>query len=202
MALRDPNALLVALRQRADQLLAGAGEPAALLGNIDGVAASGLGHAVQLGGEQQIFVDVELAIQRRRFRQIADLGLGASRVIEQIDAANADRAAGGREIAGQHLHGRGFAGAVGAQETEHFPAFELEIDAVDCGMGAETAREPARGDRGDRLLIGHRRCAIRCGVLWCAQNIPNMWSFMKQRALFFFTFTDLSCGGRNRPFTL
>jgi hypothetical protein len=54
----------------------------------------------------------------------AYLGLGGS--IDQIDAADADFAAAWREIAGQHLHRRRFAGPVGTQQAEHFSAPEFE----------------------------------------------------------------------------
>ena len=37
-------------------------------------------------------------------------------------------AGAGREIAGQHLHGGGLAGAVRAQQTEHLAATQVEVD--------------------------------------------------------------------------
>jgi hypothetical protein len=36
-------------------------------------------------------------------------------------------AAGGCEVAGQHLHGGGLAGAVRSQQTEHFPRFSSSV---------------------------------------------------------------------------
>ena len=96
-----------------------------------------LGYAVQPGGEHQVLVDIEFAVQRRGFRQIADVRFGRGGMLEQVDAADADGAGRRRKIAGQHLHRRGFAGAVGPEKAQHFAAPQFEADAVDCGMGAE-----------------------------------------------------------------
>ena len=57
------------------------------------------------------------------------------------------------EEAGQHLHGRGLAAAVGAEEAEDLAAPDLEADVVDGGEIAEPARQSFGDDRG-RTVVG------------------------------------------------
>ncbi len=49
---------------------------------------------------------------------------------------------GRRQQTGQHLHGRGLAAAVGAEEAEDLAALDRERDLVDRREVAEAAREP------------------------------------------------------------
>ena len=65
--------------------------------------------------------------------------LAGDRLFQQIDAADADFAGTRRQIAGQHLHGGGFAGAVGAEQAEHFAAPHFQVDPVDGGVRTEAA---------------------------------------------------------------
>ena len=57
----------------------------------------------------------------------------------EIDAENFDAAGAGREQAGEHFDGRGFAGAVGAEEAEELSRSDAQIDAVDGHEFAEAA---------------------------------------------------------------
>ncbi len=54
-----------------------------------------------------------------------------------IDSGNAHTARRRREITCDDLHGRGFAGAVGAQESKDFPFGDCQIDAANRGDRAE-----------------------------------------------------------------
>jgi hypothetical protein len=92
-------------------------------------------------GKAQVFGDVQFAVQRRGLRQVADARLGRHRLIEQIDAADADFAGARRQIAGQHLHGRGFAGAVRPEQAQHLAMPYLKVKPADCGMFAVAARK-------------------------------------------------------------
>ena len=56
-------------------------------------------------------------------------------------AVDADFAAGGDQDAGEHLDRGGFSGAVGADVTDHFAAFDCEADAIHGGDGAVIADE-------------------------------------------------------------
>ena len=122
--LRDADALLVALRQRADESVAHVDEAAAVAGPDDGGGDIRTRHAVQLRGDGQVFVDREVAVERRRLGQVTDAGLRGRRLFEEVDAADPDLARRRREVAGQHLHRRGLAGAVRAEKAQDFAAGE------------------------------------------------------------------------------
>src|SRR5258708_38776004 len=53
---------------------------------------------------------------------------------------------GGRQEAGEHFDGSGFARAIGAQKTEELAGRDLEIDFVHSGEAAEAPRELVRRD--------------------------------------------------------
>ena len=99
------------------------------------------GNAVQAGVKFQIGADGEFFVQRERLRHVADPHAG-------FDVARFDGAAekfgaslGGWEQAGQHLHRRGLAAAVGAEEAEDLAALDPEADVIDGGEIAEPARQ-------------------------------------------------------------
>ena len=72
------------------------------------------------------------------------MSLASTRLAEQQRLAFARR-----QQAGQHLHGRGLAAAVRADEAEDLAAFDGEAHPIDGGEIAEAAGEVARDD--DRL---------------------------------------------------
>jgi hypothetical protein len=96
---------------------------------------------VQACGKAQILVDRELAIQRRVLGQVADVPFRGHRPVDQIDAADRDAARAGREIAGQHLHRGGLAGAVGPEQPQNFTASQGQIDFADRRVRTELTRK-------------------------------------------------------------
>ena len=68
---------------------------------------------------------------------------GVERLAEQQRFACARR-----QQTGQHLHGRGLAAAVRADEAEYFAALDGEVDPIDGGEIAEAAGQVARDDTG------------------------------------------------------
>ncbi len=52
--------------------------------------------------------------------KVAQAQFGGFRLIQQIETVDFNLPGAGCEIAAQHLHGSGFARAVGAQKTEYF----------------------------------------------------------------------------------
>jgi hypothetical protein len=71
------------------------------------------------------------AIGRRALGQVADAALGLQRLCFDVEAADADAALGGGQEAGDHLHRRRLAGAVGTQEAEDFAGADGETHLVD-----------------------------------------------------------------------
>ena len=65
----------------------------------------------------------------------------------------------GRQQAGQHLHGRGLAAAVGAEEAEDLAALDAEAHVVDGDEIAEAHRQIPRLD-GDLAVVRRARGGI------------------------------------------
>ena len=63
-------------------------------------------------------------------------GTDAVAALEKLPKAESVKCRG--EKAGDHPHGGGFPGTVGAEEAEHFPFFDREAHPVDGGDGAES----------------------------------------------------------------
>ena|ERR1044071_4820934 len=83
--------------------------------------------------ESEIFAGGEVVEERKILRHHANPAFdlkSLSRVAE-ILAEKPDGAASGREQAGEHLDGGGFAGAVGAEETIETARFNPEIELID-----------------------------------------------------------------------
>jgi hypothetical protein len=103
--------------------------------------------AAQRRGQRQV-------LPRRRARdEAADIGAVpdplayAARVAPRVDAADDDRAAGGRQYAGQRAQRRGLAGAVAADECDRGAGPYRQVQPVDRADVAELDGEP--GDLGD-----------------------------------------------------
>ena len=109
-----------------------------------------LGQMKKAGMKKEVLPHGEFAVERERLRHEADAP--ADRQVAGIDrpSAHLGLSLAGRQQSGQHLHGRGLAAAVGAEEAEDFSALDGEADAIDGGETAETACQILRDD--DRSL--------------------------------------------------
>ncbi len=97
----------------------------------------------------------EAAEEGEAFGDDADLAFDFDGVGGGVEAENLDGAGGGREEAGEHLDGGGFAGAVGAEEAEELAGGDGEIDVLNGGEIAETTGEACGGDGGDHVWVKH-----------------------------------------------
>src|SRR5258708_996228 len=70
----------------------------------------------------------------------------------------------GRSEAGDHAHGGGLAGAVGAEESDDLPLLDGEGEVVNDGPGAVTLADRLEGDdRGRRTHDGNTKAPDRGG---------------------------------------
>ena len=106
----------------------------------------GDGEIEQLGVELEVPPDRELAIKRERLRHVADAFACRHVAGVEVPAEEQRFALGRGEQAGEHLHRRALAAAVGAEETEDLAALDAEADVIDRRELAETLREPLRLD--------------------------------------------------------
>ena len=121
-------------------------------------------HGEQMGVQHEVLMHRQFRIQREPLRHIAHAPargdvLGIDLVPKQRRAAFA-----GRQQAGQHLHGGGFAAAVGADETEDLAPADAEIDVVNGDEIAEAHGE-IRGLDGDFGIAAVRQRRNRHGPI-------------------------------------
>ncbi len=128
--LGNADALLEALGYVADQAPADFLQAATGFGLFARRAHLAARHAAQAGTEIEVFVDRQVAVQGRGFGQVAQLRLGAHRLLQHVDAADQDAPGTGRQGAGQDAHGGGLAGAVWAQKAQHLALDHAEADVA------------------------------------------------------------------------
>src|SRR5581483_10176615 len=80
---------------------------------------------------------------------------GGTRTAE-VDAGDAESAAGCRQEAAKHAEGRRLAGAVRPEQAEDLAARHLEADVVDCGERAELPDEILDLDRRASITLTSR----------------------------------------------
>ena len=103
---------------------------------------------------------------------------------EEVLTEDLDGAGGGREEAGEHLDGGGFAGAVGSEEAEELAGLDVEIDVVDCGEAIEDAGKGVGGD-----CWGHD-CRVYDNRKWKAMNRSCRKRILKDRGQIYAGTTD------------
>ena len=107
-----------------------------------------LGDPVQFGAVVKVFIDAQVRVYRWLLRQVANLRFGQARLIEQVDTVDGDASATRREIAADHLHGGGFACAVGTQKAQNLALGQLETDRVDGKVVPVVAIQLVHADKG------------------------------------------------------
>ena len=139
--LRQPHPPAKPLGERIDRLVQHAGQSGLRHGPVPRRAG---GRAMQIadpGDKAQKFARGHFAISGGAFRQIADFGLRPERVTADVVAADARRAAVGRQKAGHHLHGGGFARPIGPQETQNLALPDNKGQAGHCRDRVKTLGE-------------------------------------------------------------
>src|SRR5258706_9992104 len=126
----ESYALAVAFGKVADRALANIGEPAAIEDIIDALPAGGAIHLAETAAEIEVFLDAHLGVHRDVFGEVTEVFADLLGLVEDVEAVDGGGTARGREVAGEHAHGRGFAGAVGAEETDDIALLNLEADAI------------------------------------------------------------------------
>src|SRR5262249_47796823 len=93
-------------------------------------------HAVHLGDELQELAARELVVQIRLIGHVADELPSLVPLADDVETADPQRAARGKEQADHELDGRGLAGAVGAKKGEQLAGLNAQVQVVDGGLGA------------------------------------------------------------------
>ena len=107
----------------------------------------------QVKDEIEIALDGHVQIQRRDLREIADVGLGLDGILENVHAVD-ERLSGRRgNVAGEHVHGRGLAGAVRAEKSEDLPVLHGKADVVHGFFVTVMLCQISDFDHGSRNLL-------------------------------------------------
>jgi hypothetical protein len=103
----------------------------------------------RLEHREQVLLDRQLAEDRRLLRKVADAAAGAlvQREHRNVLAAQAHAPLVGLDQPDHHVKGRGLAGAVGAEQSDHFAAINVDRDAVDHSPSAVALDQPVRLQR-------------------------------------------------------
>jgi hypothetical protein len=136
-ALGEAGAVTVPLGERVHALIAHAVEEAQVQHTVDRLRALRTVQPAHLGAEAEEARHRHVGVERRVFRQITEALFRLLGVLQHVNAAQADAAAGGAEVACDHAHGGRFAGAVRPEEAEHFSFFHGEGNIIDGHLGAE-----------------------------------------------------------------
>ena len=146
--LGEAGAVAVAFRQGIDRLVGHALQEAGRDGAFHGVVAGVAGEPADLGAEAEEAADRHVVVERGGLGQVADLAFRRGGVADDGDAADLGIAGGRRQEAGDHPHGGGFAGAVGAEEAEHFAFPDGKREVIDGGLLSELFRQVLDFDHG------------------------------------------------------
>jgi hypothetical protein len=95
-----------------------------------------LGDAAQIGHHQQVSLHRELGVEGGALGKVADIGLDLAGVLEHVEAVDGDRAFVRLQIAGEYLHRRSLASAVGAEQTDDLAGRNAEADTLQRLDGA------------------------------------------------------------------
>ena len=151
--LGQADALLVALGQSAALSFGHVGHVNLLHHAVNPRLDFSPGHALNLRNEGQIVAHPHVRVEGRSFREVAGSALGLDGLFQYVEPGHRDLPLSGRHVAGEHSHGRGFSGAVRAQESKNLAGLHAEADVVNGRDGAVPLREVFYLDH--RLISGY-----------------------------------------------
>ena len=138
--LRQSDAAAKALRQRLDDLMDHRSQAQPIDDDGAPLTPAFAGQSAHVGDEIQELGGGHFTVARGALREISHAGLGGHG--RSLDVVSADgHLSGGRgDEARDHAHGRGFARAIGAQESQHFSRRYAEGQVIDGQLVAVAFR--------------------------------------------------------------
>ena len=125
-SLGQAGTVAVAFRKGVDGLLGDAFEEASLNGFFDSAFFRGSTQVADISAEIEESRDGHVIVERRGFRQVANLRFGEVGGIGDGVAADTGIARAGRDESSDHAHGCRFSGAVRTEKAKHFAWFDGE----------------------------------------------------------------------------
>ena len=118
----------------------------------------GFGNVAQLADITNVFHDAKVEIETEGLREVAGLRTGFARGL----AKDVRSALSGFHHAGEDLKGGGFAGTVGADQSENFAAVDFKADAAHGFEGDVALPQIAHDDNGG---VGGRVSCLQCAAI-------------------------------------
>ena len=113
----------------------------------DSLTSRGAIEPVDAAHELEILEHGQVVPERESLRHVAELSTQDLGIARYGMSEHRHRAARRHQQPAEHADRRGLARTVRSQEAVDLGAWHVEVDARDCPLGAEAAREVARGDR-------------------------------------------------------
>ena len=151
--LGEAGAVAVAFGQRFDRLAGDGSEETGVDGPLDGVVLVTTFEPADGGAELEEADDGHIIIKRRGFREVADLGLGGRRVVDDGNSADFGITGGGGYEARDHPHGGGFPSPVRPEKSENFAFLDREREVVHGTLGSELFGQGFDFDHGWKMRI-------------------------------------------------
>lgn len=152
----ERQALLEAERQVLRRHVVDGAEIEDLSHELDSLALSGAGKAVDAREEIQVLQDAQIAVEGEFLRHVAEPVARLGGVAPQIEAGDASFAGGRLQKPAQHLESGRLAGAVRPEQAENLTARDVEGDVVGSGEIAEALCESACFDHRPAPIGGER----------------------------------------------
>ncbi len=165
---RQAEALLHAARQFLDVGISLLGEIRQLQHILDDVVTALLRDLVGSSEKVEVLPHFDVVVDAEEVRHVADDGADRLGLADDVEAGDGRRSGRGAQEGGEHLDRRRLPGAVGADEAEDIPLFQVEAEVIhrdqclillaqllDCDQQA-TSHESRRGAAAsERSPAGH-----------------------------------------------
>ena len=137
-----------ASRQRAHRIVAALAEPELADQRVDARHGESRGQVPQAGGEAEVLLHGEVAVERGVLEHEADGAPHGEVVLGHVVPHDPRRPPGRREQRGEQMDRGGLAGAVRPEQAEELAGSHVEIELLERADRAEILAEPACLDRG------------------------------------------------------
>src|SRR5262245_17878745 len=100
----ESHALSKSLGQVPDRFALHAAQPAAIHHVVDALPPRSTAELAQTGAKIEVLTDLHLGVERHILRQVTEMTAYLERLTKDVKTVNSRRAAGGRDVAAEHLH--------------------------------------------------------------------------------------------------
>ena len=193
--------LLPAAGERRHQRLLATAEPGHVDGEPHALGKLVARHAVDAAEEAQVFLDGEIAIERKFLRHVADVLAHPLRVAHHIDAGDENAPRARPQQAAEDADDGRFAGAVRAEKAHDLAVADAEADIIDGDEIAEALDQMLDADLRAGLAVavhcvGHCRFPSSSSSATNTSSMVGATTVMSSNGTFCVCKAARSCGMR------